>query len=115
MARRELRRDFLAAGLGISGANALIAASGTVMLVTNEGNGRLVTTLPRVHVVLAGIEKLLPDFAAAMLQMRLLARSATGQPISSYTTFISGPRRPGQGDAHRPGGQRAHAPCATTR
>lgn len=96
VARQELRKDFLAAGMGISGANAVIAASGTVMLVTNEGNGRLVTTMPRVHVALVGIEKLLPDFAAAMLQLRLLARSASGQPISSYTTFISGPADPGK-------------------
>ncbi|HYP20394.1 MAG TPA: LUD domain-containing protein, partial [Chloroflexia bacterium] len=66
VARRELRRDFLAAGLGVSGANALIAESGAVMFIENEGNARLVTTLPRVHVVLAGIEKLVPDYAAAM-------------------------------------------------
>ena len=68
VARRELRRDFLEAGLGVSGANALIAESGTVMFIENEGNARLVTSLPRVHVVLAGIEKLVPDYAAAMLQ-----------------------------------------------
>ncbi len=94
VARQELRKDFLAAGMGISGANAVITSTGTVMLVTNEGNGRLVTTLPRVHVALVGIEKLVPDFAAAMLQLRVLARSAAGQPISSYTTFISGPADP---------------------
>ena len=96
VARRELRRDFLEAGLGVSGANALIAESGTVMFIENEGNARLVTTLPRVHVVLAGIEKLVPDYAAAMLQLRLLARSATGQGITSYTTFLSGPPDPGK-------------------
>ena len=91
MARQELRRDFLEAGLGVSGANALIAESGTVVFIENEGNARLVTSLPRVHVVFAGIEKLVPDYAAAMLQLRLLARSATGQQITSYTTFLSGP------------------------
>ncbi len=96
VARRELRRDFLEAGLGVSGANALIAESGTVMFIENEGNARLVTSLPRVHVVLAGIEKLVPDYAAAMLQLRLLARSATGQQITSYTTFLSGPPDPGK-------------------
>jgi L-lactate dehydrogenase complex protein LldF len=96
VARRELRRDFLEAGLGISGANALIAESGTVLFIENEGNARLVTTLPRVHVVFAGIEKLVPDYAAAMLQLRLLARSATGQQITSYTTFLSGPPEPGK-------------------
>jgi iron-sulfur cluster protein len=94
VARRELRRDFLEAGLGVSGANALIAETGTVLFIENEGNARLVTTLPRVHVVLAGIEKLVPDYAAAMLQLRLLARSATGQQITSYTTFLSGPPEP---------------------
>ncbi len=96
VARRELRRDFLEAGLGVSGANALIAESGTVMFIENEGNARLVTTLPRVHIVLAGVEKLVPDYAAAMLQLRLLGRSATGQGITSYTTFLSGPPEPGK-------------------
>ena len=96
VARTELRRDFLEAGLGVSGANALIAETGTVVFIENEGNARLVTTLPRVHVVLAGIEKLVPDYAAAMLQLRLLARSATGQQITSYTTFLSGPPEPGK-------------------
>jgi Fe-S oxidoreductase len=96
VARTELRRDFLEAGLGVSGANALIAESGTVMFIENEGNARLVTTLPRVHVVLAGIEKLVPNFEAAMLQLRLLARSATGQAITSYTNFVSGPPEPGK-------------------
>jgi L-lactate dehydrogenase complex protein LldF len=91
VARRELRRDFLDAGLGVSGANALVAESGAVMFICNEGNARLVTSLPRVHVVLAGIEKLVPDYAAAMLQLRLLGRSATGQAITSYSTFITGP------------------------
>ncbi|HEX2909685.1 MAG TPA: LUD domain-containing protein [Chloroflexia bacterium] len=94
VARQELRQDFLKAGMGISGANALIAESGAVMFIENEGNARLVTTLPRVHVVLAGIEKLLPDYAAAMLQLRLLARSATAQPITSYSSFVNGPTEP---------------------
>src|SRR5437764_12224357 len=80
--------------MGISGANALIAESGTVMMLTNEGNGRLVTSLPPVHVVMAGYDKLLSTFAEAMRQLRLLARSATAQHITSYTTFITGPDRP---------------------
>jgi iron-sulfur cluster protein len=96
VARRELRQDFLRAGLGISGANALIAETGSVMFISNEGNARLVTTLPSVHVVLAGIEKLVPDYAAAMLQLRLLARSATAQQITSYSTFLAGPPEPGK-------------------
>jgi iron-sulfur cluster protein len=90
-ARDEIRASFFAAGMGITGANALIAEGGTVMMVTNEGNGRLCASLPPVHVVLAGIEKLLPTFADAMTQARLLARSGTAQRITSYTTFITGP------------------------
>jgi len=92
--RVEHRKSFLNAGMGISGANALIAESGTVMMLTNEGNGRLVTSLPRVHVVMAGYDKLISTFAEAMTQLRLLARSATAQHITSYTTFITGPASP---------------------
>jgi L-lactate dehydrogenase complex protein LldF len=94
--RTEHRHAFLTAGMGISGANALIAESGTVMMVTNEGNGRMVTSLPPVHVVMAGYEKLIGTFADAMTQLRLLARSATAQPITAYTTFITGPSEPGK-------------------
>jgi len=92
--RVEHRKSFLNAGMGISGANALIAESGTVMMLTNEGNGRLVTSLPPVHVVMAGHDKLIGTFAEAMVQLRLLARSATAQHITSYTTFITGPATP---------------------
>jgi len=92
--RVEHRKSFLNAGMGISGANALIAESGTVMMLTNEGNGRLVTSLPPVHVVMAGYDKLVGTFAEAMTQLRLLARSATAQQITSYTTFITGPATP---------------------
>jgi Fe-S oxidoreductase len=95
-ARRELRTKFLSAGMGISGANALIAESGTTMIVTNEGNGRLVTTLPNLHVAVAGFDKLLPRFDDAMTLLRLLARSATGRPFTSYVTFFTGAARPGQ-------------------
>ncbi len=94
--RVEHRKSFLNAGMGVSGANALIAEGGTVMMMTNEGNGRLVTSLPPVHVVMAGYDKLVNTFADAMTQIRLLARSATGQPITSYTTFITGPATPGK-------------------
>ena len=90
-ARDELRKVFFAAELGITGANALIAETGTVMMTTNEGNGRLCSSLPPVHVVLAGIEKLLPTFEDAITQLRLLGRSATAQRITSYSTFITGP------------------------
>ncbi|MBV9231267.1 MAG: lactate utilization protein, partial [Chloroflexi bacterium] len=92
--RTEHRKSFLTAGMGISGANALIAESGTVMMMTNEGNGRLVTSLPPVHVVMAGYDKLIGTYAEAMTQLRLLARSATAQAITSYTTFITGPATP---------------------
>ncbi len=95
-ARRTLRGDFLRARLGVSGANAIICETGTTMIVTNEGNAELVTSLPDIHVVLVGREKLLPTMADAMTQLRLLARSGTGQAISVYTTFISGPDRPGK-------------------
>jgi iron-sulfur cluster protein len=90
LARGELRRAFLAADAGMIGANALIAETGTVMLVTNEGNGDLVSTLPRLLVVIAGWEKLVPTLADAATQLRLLARSATSQEITTYTSFVSG-------------------------
>jgi len=90
-ARTELREKFLTAGVGITGANALISSTGSVMIVTNEGNGELSASLPPVHVVVAGIEKLVPTAADAIDQVRLLARSATAQPISTYTSFFTGP------------------------
>ena len=90
-ARTELRARFLAAGIGITGANALIAETGTVHLVTNEGNGRLTSSLPLVHVVTSGVEKVLPTASDVITQMRILARSATGQPLTTYNTFISAP------------------------
>lgn len=98
IARRVLREKFLAADIGISGANFLIAASGAVVLVTNEGNGRLTTTLPKIHVAIAGIEKLLPRAQDLATFVKLLGRSATGQPLTVYTSFIAGPRRPGEID-----------------
>lgn len=91
VAKDAIRDVFFRAGMGITGANALIAESGTVMMCTNEGNGRLTSSIPPVHVVLAGIEKLVPTYDDAMTQLRLLARSATAQRITVYTTFIQGP------------------------
>lgn len=90
-ARTALREHFMSAGVGITGANALIASTGSTLLVTNEGNGELSASLPPVHVVVAGIEKLVPSMADAMRQVRLLARSATGQSITTYTSFFTGP------------------------
>jgi L-lactate dehydrogenase complex protein LldF len=92
-ARAALRETFLGAEIGITGANFLIAESGTAVIVTNEGNGDLVQTLPPVHVVVTGIEKVIPSAEDAFTLLRILARSATGQEISCYTTFATGPRR----------------------
>jgi L-lactate dehydrogenase complex protein LldF len=93
-ARAMLRPRFLAADAGITGANFLIADTGSSIIVTNEGNGDLTQTLPRVHIVITSIEKLVPSFEDAATLLRLLARSATGQEFSSYTTVSTGPRRP---------------------
>ena len=97
-ARALLRPRFLAADVGITGANFLVAETGSSVIVTNEGNGDLTQTLPRVHIVLASLEKLVPTFEDAASLLRLLARSATGQEFSSYTTVSTGPRRPGDLD-----------------
>jgi len=97
-ARTVLRKGFLAADVGITGANFLVAESGSVVLVTNEGNGDLTNTLPRVHVVTAGIEKLVPTLEDCTSILRVLARSATGQEMSVYTTFSTGPRRAADAD-----------------
>lgn len=94
-AREKLRDVFLTADMGITGANFGVVETGTICLVTNEGNGRMVTTLPRVHVVLMGIEKLVPTLADLDPLLKLLARSATGQKLTAYTTLINGPRRAG--------------------
>lgn len=97
-ARRVLRECFLSADVGITGANFLIAETGSSLIVTNEGNGDLCSTLPRTHIVIAGIEKLVPTLEDATALLRLLGRSATGQTMTSYTTLCTGPRRPGDTD-----------------
>ena len=97
-ARAVLRERFLAADVGITGANFLIAETGTSIIVTNEGNGDLTQTLPKVHIVLASLEKLVPTLEDVSQLLRVLARSATGQDMSVYTTFSTGPRRPGDVD-----------------
>jgi L-lactate dehydrogenase complex protein LldF len=93
-ARALLRPKFLAADVGITGANFLVAETGSSIIVTNEGNGDLTQNLTRVHIVLASIEKIVPTLEDAATLLRLLARSATGQEFSTYTTVSSGPRRP---------------------
>lgn len=97
-ARAQLRETFLHADVGVTGANVGVSETGSVCLVTNEGNGRLVSSLPPVHVVVMGMERLAADLADLSVLLRLLARSATGQPLSAYTTLITGPRRPGEAD-----------------
>lgn len=92
-ARQVLRQQFLDADVGITGANFLIADSGSAIIVTNEGNGDLSATLPRSHIVLAGIDKIVPTLEDATVLLRLLARSATGQPFTAYTTVFTGPKR----------------------
>ena len=97
-ARSILRDRFLAADVGITGANFLVAETGTSVIVTNEGNGDLTQILPRVHIVLATIEKITPTLNDVSQILRLLARSATGQDMAVYTTFSTGPRRPDDPD-----------------
>lgn len=93
IARIRLREKFLAADIGVSGANFLVADSGAVVLVENEGNARLTTSAPRIHVAVAGIEKLIPRAQDLATFLKLLGRSATGQSLTVYTSFLSGPRR----------------------
>ena len=97
-ARRQLRRVFLEADVGITGANFGVSSTGSICLVTNEGNGRLVSTLPRIHIALMGMERLVADLSDLAVLLRLLARSGTGQRLSVYTTLLTGPRRAGEED-----------------
>jgi L-lactate dehydrogenase complex protein LldF len=98
IARAVLRNKFLAADIGITGANFLVADSGAVVLVENEGNARLSTSAPKIHIAVAGIEKVIPRAQDLATFLKLLGRSATGQPLSVYTSFLSGPRRSGEID-----------------
>jgi L-lactate dehydrogenase complex protein LldF len=98
VARRQLRETFQTADVGITGANFGVSETGSIVLVTNEGNGRLVSSLPRVHVVLMGMERLVASLPDLAVLLRLLARSGTGQRLSTYTTLITGPRRAGERD-----------------
>ncbi|HXF04612.1 MAG TPA: LutB/LldF family L-lactate oxidation iron-sulfur protein [Blastocatellia bacterium] len=97
-ARRTLREKFHRAGLGISGVNFAVAETGTIVLVENEGNIRLSTSLPEVHVALMGIEKVIPRWDDLAVFLRLLPRSATGQKMSAYVSLLTGPRRPDEPD-----------------
>ena len=92
-ARKVLRSKFIEADVGITGANFLIAETGSTVIVTNEGNGDLTASLPKTHIVISSIEKVVPTLEDTSVLLRLLARSATGQEITSYTTFFNGPKR----------------------
>lgn len=96
IARRALREMFQKAGVGVSGANFAVAETGTVVTVENEGNIRMCTTVPRVHIALVGIEKLIPRIADLGVFLRLLGRSGTGQKLTTYTSLLTGPRRAGE-------------------
>ncbi|MEW6531111.1 MAG: LutB/LldF family L-lactate oxidation iron-sulfur protein [Thermodesulfobacteriota bacterium] len=94
--RRVLRDEFVSADAGISGANFAVADSGSIVIVTNEGNGRMVTTLPPLHIAVFSIEKIIPSLADLPKLLRTLTRSATGQTLSSYVSVITGSRKPGE-------------------
>lgn len=97
-ARTLLRERFLKADVGLTGANMLVAETGSIVIVTNEGNADLTCSLPRVHIAVASIEKIVPTLEDAATILRVLARSATGQEMSVYTTFVTGPRRADDAD-----------------
>lgn len=103
LARRMLRSEFLQADMGISGVNFAVAETGSICLVTNEGNGRLTTTAPHIHVALMGMERIVPTIEDLGVMIQILARSATGQKISVYTNIVTGPRR-NSADAAEPDG-----------
>ncbi len=98
LARTELRRVFFNADVGMTGVNFGVAATGTLALVTNEGNGRLCTTVPRMHIALMGLERLVPTLPDLEVMLRLLPRSATAQILTSYVSLLTGPRRPDEPD-----------------
>jgi L-lactate dehydrogenase complex protein LldF len=96
VARSALRKEFLSADAGISGANFAVADSGSLIMFTNEGNGRMVTTLPPLHIAVFSIEKMIPSLRDISAFIRLLPRAATGQQLSSYVSMITGTRKPGE-------------------
>ncbi len=98
IARRVMRRKYCEADMGISGANFAIAETGMISITENEGNARLTTSLPKVHVALVGIEKVLPKLSDLALFLPMLATAGAGQPITCYNTLYGGPRQPGEPD-----------------
>jgi L-lactate dehydrogenase complex protein LldF len=97
-AREQLRQEFLRADMGVSGVNFAVAETGTLALVTNEGNGRMVTSIPPVHLAIMGMEKVIPTLDDLLVFLKILARSATGQKASTYVSLITGVRREGEPD-----------------
>jgi L-lactate dehydrogenase complex protein LldF len=97
-ARRRLRERFAEAEVGITGANFAVAETGTIVLVSNEGNARLTTALPKMHIAIMGMEKVIPKLADLPYFLKVLARAATGQKLSVYTSLITGPRKDGELD-----------------
>jgi L-lactate dehydrogenase complex protein LldF len=97
-ARRELRQRFAEAEVGITGVNFAIAETGTIVLISNEGNARLTTSLPRIHIAIMGMEKVIPQLADLPYFLKVLARAATGQKLSVYTSMVTGPRQDGELD-----------------
>jgi L-lactate dehydrogenase complex protein LldF len=95
MVRERLRESFLSADLGITGVNFAIAETGTLVLVENEGNGRMTSTMPDTFIAVMGLEKVIPKLEDLSHFLEILARTATGQKLTTYTSFINGPRRPG--------------------
>lgn len=96
--RLQMREKFLSGDIGITGCNFAVASTGSIVMVTNEGNGRMVSTLPRVQITLMGMERIVPSFRELDILLNLLARSATGQRLSSYTTILTPPKRGGDSD-----------------
>ncbi|HEY2816624.1 MAG TPA: lactate utilization protein B [Casimicrobiaceae bacterium] len=101
-ARGVLRQHYLTADMGITGGNFFVAETGSVVVVTNEGNATLTTTLPKVHVAISGIEKIVPTLEDVATLMRLLPRSATGQSISNYVDVLTGPKGAGEAELNGP-------------
>lgn len=97
-ARQQLRSKFAAAEVGITGANFAVAETGSIVIISNEGNARLTTALPRVHIAVMGMEKVIPRWEHLPYFLKVLARAATGQKLSVYTSIITGPRREGESD-----------------
>ncbi|MBI1336996.1 MAG: iron-sulfur cluster-binding protein [Phycisphaera sp.] len=102
IAREVLRQKYRKADLGISGGNFLVASTGSVVICTNEGNGRLCTSAPRVHIAFVGIEKLVPSLEHLTVLLKMLARSSTGQPLTVYTHTMTGPRKASGGEHDGP-------------